>query len=143
MHWTRSKLVEKIGTCAVIRRAKNSDNILVAMMKNHAILKVASATLTNLLLHYGGSIRKLTSKNSKVRQLMRLQMVQESVSQQDLDELESKMILIEERRKKKKKKKNTDEQAEEDEDDEGLCLFIFACVISRINQKRLHMCRMV
>ena len=118
MHWTRSKLVEKIGTCAVIRRARTGDNILVGMIKNHAILKVTSATLTNLLLHYGGSIRKLTSKNSKIRQLMRLQMVQDSVSQQDLDELESKMILIEERRKKK----NTDDQPEDDEEDEA-CRF--------------------
>ena len=88
--------------------------MLLAMIRNETILKLTNATLSNLLSHYGICSRKWTSKNGKIRQLLKLEIVSRDISKEEVDKLEKKMAEIEERRKRKAK---TEENQAEDEEE--------------------------
>ena len=112
-HFVDGNLAEKMGTCCLFRRAFEGCDVVIFLIESGNIMKVASETLTRLLEMHGASARKNLSKANKIRQLMKLPMVQAKVGAEQLASLEAELQNME---KKYKKKKSTERTADEEEE---------------------------
>ena len=116
IHWVQGKIIEKLGTSLLLRRAVSGEPMIVAMMRSHEILKINTDTLSKCCSCYGINCRKLMSKNNKIRALMKLPMVSNAINEDALAALEARLKEIEEKRKKK-----STEEPKNNEEDEDCC----------------------
>ena len=107
-------LAEKLGFSWTLRRSKNGYSLLVSLMMTHEIIKLTIENLQHLLDAYGVSVRKTSTKSFRIRQLMKLDLVQEACGDILLQELEEKLTKLDKRRNNK----NETREQEEDECEE-------------------------
>ena len=112
-HFVDGKLSEKMGSCCLFRRALEGREIVTFIIETRAIAQMTSDTLTRLLEMQGASFRKNLTKPNKIRQLMKLAIVQKNVSAEDLASLEQHLQAME---KKKNRKTHAEPLPEEGEE---------------------------
>ena len=113
VHCCDVKLATKLGTSLILRRAKEARPLLVSLIASRGILKITSDCLSRMISCYGQRLRKNASKSEKIRTLIRLPMVREALSEENLAKLEQLLSDLDAKRRKKCSEAEQDEEDEE------------------------------
>ena len=114
IHWLSGKMADKIGFSCLLRRSFAGEPLIVALVRSHDILKVNTENLSKCLATYGASCRKVATKCNKIRHILKLGVLKDRLSQQEVSELEAKMLQIEQRRRKAAKEGDKVEEDDEE-----------------------------
>ncbi|CAE7566035.1 unnamed protein product [Symbiodinium sp. CCMP2592] len=113
VHCCDVKLATKLGTSLILRRALKAMPLLVSLIASRGILKITSDCLSRMINCYGQRLRKNASKSEKIRTLMRLPIVREALSEENLAKLEQILSDLDAKRRQKCSDAEQDEEDEE------------------------------
>ncbi|OLP89988.1 hypothetical protein AK812_SmicGene28485 [Symbiodinium microadriaticum] len=113
LHFCDVDTSEKIGSNLILRGSLKPDPLLVALMRTKGIVKLTVDGLARLMQEHQVPGRKTMTKSARIRELMQLSAVKDSLASEELAELETLLTKMDERRLKR-----TPKEDEEDEDDD-------------------------
>ena len=108
---------DKCGCGFLLRRSVKSFSLVAYLVHTMEILKLHSATITEILCEADIRLPKNTSKGLKIRRVLDMDSVKNHVSQSIIDKIRSK--LDEQEAKRKKNKQQTPETEQNDEDNDS------------------------
>ena len=114
VHFVQGMISRKMGTATILRRAEQGRDLCAALLCSGAILKCTNESLSNFTRLYRINIRKQSTKNFKIRALMKVDTLAQQCPPEALEKLEKKMTELDEKRNKKKSTEaEQEEEAEE------------------------------
>ena len=122
LHVADAQTADRAGMHLLVRRAVCGVPLLAALVKSGGIVNATLDGLQNMLDAYQVRIKKATSKSVKIRELMRLMVVQENTTPQQREKVEEILRDMEKKRNKKKAPAADGDNGEEDaEEARHLC----------------------
>ena len=121
LHFCDADASESVGSNLILRRSLKPDPLLVALMRTKGIVKLTVDGLARLMQEHQLPARKTMTKSARIRELMRLSAVRDSLASEELGELETFLTKMDERRLKRTAKEDEDAEAE-DPEDPNLCM---------------------
>ncbi|CAE7425658.1 unnamed protein product, partial [Symbiodinium sp. CCMP2456] len=120
LHFCDADASESVGSNLILRRSLKPDPLLVALMRTKGIVKLTVDGLARLMQEHQLPARKTMTKSARIRELMRLSAVRDSLASEELGELETLLTKMDERRLKRTAKEDEDEEAEDPEESTDL-----------------------
>ena len=116
LHFCDVDTSEKIGSNLILRGSLKPDPLLVALMRTKGIVKLTVDGLARLMQEHRVPGRKTMTKSARIRELMRLSAVKDSLASEELAELETLLTKMDERRLKRTPKEDEEDEDEDPED---------------------------
>ncbi|CAE7789951.1 unnamed protein product [Symbiodinium sp. CCMP2592] len=128
VHVSPASMESKCGGI-LLRRGPQAYSLLVHLFISGSIMNITSAALSEILIDYECRMPKNSSKHAKIRKLMTLADVKESLSDEGVAQMEAKLQEIEKNRsaKKKEKEQETDDVMMHDQEAEEEDPAVAAC----------------
>ena len=114
VHTCSGQLAQKLGCNVLFRRAVNAEPVVVSLVRSHEITKISSDNLSMILNMYNSKLRKNATKTQKIRTLLSLAVITDSVSKETIDGLVALLDKLDEQRKKKNASTNPDDDEDEE-----------------------------
>ncbi|CAE7850889.1 unnamed protein product, partial [Symbiodinium sp. KB8] len=96
LHFCDVDTSEKIGSNLILRGSLKPDPLLVALMRTKGIVKLTVDGLARLMQEHQVPGRKTMTKSARIRELMQLSAVKDSLASEELAELETLLTKMDE-----------------------------------------------
>ena len=119
LHIADAEVAARAGMHLLIRRAAAGMPLIAALVKSGSIVNVTLDGLQCMLDAYKVRLKKTTSKAMKIREIMRLLVVQEHTTEEERERVEDTLKNMELKRSKKKNNSTDCEPGDEEQEEAG------------------------
>ena len=115
LHIPNETMASKTGN-VIVRPGCSGQSVLIWLLRSGEIIKLTSSVLSDIIGSHDIRMPKNSSKNAKIRKLMAMNLVKETMSEAELNTLESQLKEQEASRKKKKEEEENNDDGSDQED---------------------------